>query len=137
MEINLKYVVFTFSTKGKRKPTVVLRLDRTFILLAQLFFVNIFFVSCFWLISLSSLCYVIWLSLVSDYSILRGCEEIVEFFRCCDCDRPIPSFANLSLFFSLSSSKELHQRKSIYVFSMLDSGYCLFLLISFPLYTLC
>ena len=57
----------------------MLRLDCTFILLAQLFFLNIF-ISCFQLISLSPLCYVIWLSLVLDYDIFRGCEEIIEFY---------------------------------------------------------
>ena len=58
----------------------MLRLDRTCISLAQLFFVNIFFISCFWFISLSPSCYVIWLNLVSDYGIFRGCEEMIEFY---------------------------------------------------------
>ena len=45
----------------------LLRFDRTFILLAQFFFVNIS-------------CYAIWLSLGLDYGILRGCEETIEFY---------------------------------------------------------
>lgn len=56
----------------------LLRSDHTFILLAQLFFVNIFFISCFWLISLSPSCYVIWFSLGIRY--IQGCEEIIEFY---------------------------------------------------------
>ena len=61
--------------------------------------------------------YVIWLSLVSDYGIFWGCEEIIEFYyRCCDCDRAIPSLGKSIAVFSLPNSKELHQSKSIYVF---------------------
>ena len=65
--IEFKTLLITFKVLQGSAPkylidliSVLLHLDRTFISVALLFFENILFISCFWFISLSPSCYVIW-----------------------------------------------------------------------------
>ena len=72
----------------------MLRLDRTFISLAQLFLQFAVYLSIAFL-----LCNFVKFSL-SDNGIFWGSEEMIEFlYCCCDLDSAIPSFTNPLLFF--------------------------------------